>query len=272
MSKTLLLLAMIVIKPAMPGWAQQPQQPPEMPTECRTLRNASLTESACAERLGPGAPRLPECALALGGGTANYRKCAAKQPSDEILADKRREKTAQAEAVHRKLSERLKAANIVLPAGMTRLPTPIEVRFKMLADAEASGKIDQDAGKFLNPDDATRINRAMKEAREVELRAINAGLGEIVEPREEQILEQVKDAAERDAKQHPTQTLSECRIHLRLGMSSDQVIDNCGKPVQDFYQSHGGGEVLVYPGGAVLLVPPMGLSKVIEDDSWRQLK
>lgn len=284
-SKCLVLSVMALVILVIPGLAQQTQQTPEIPWECR-LRVPSLSESACAERLRPGAPRLPECAQATGND--GYRMCAVRQPSDEILAEQRREMeqepalaeaarkrladkedarrkklAADAEDVHKRLSEKLKAAGIVLPAGMSRLPTPTEVQRDCVLDPKTS---EQD----FNWD---RCKKASREADETERRAINAGLGEIVFPDEVRRIQSIQDLAERAesyTKQHPTLTLAECRIHLRLGMSADQVFDNCGKPLQHF-QRQQGGDILVYSGGAILIVPPIGLSEVIEDNSWHQV-
>jgi hypothetical protein len=279
-SKCLVLSVMALVTLAIPGWAQPA---PELPWECK-IRDPSLTESACIDRLKPDAAKLPQCVYATGN--EGYRLCVVKLPSDDVLAERKREaeqtpaeaeaarkkareaearaREAEAEAVHKRLSEKLKAAGIVLPAGMSRLPTPNEAERKVIWDP--LGQV-----RDYTSDD---LRKASGDAEEAERRAINAGLGEIVFPEEERRIESIQDAAERAeryAEQHPTLTLAECRIHLRLGMSSDQVIDNCGNPLQHFYRPQG-GDVLVYPGGAVLIVPPVGLSEVIEDDSLRQLK
>jgi len=159
----------------------------------------------------------------------------------------------KAAAVHKKLAEKLKAAGIVLPDGMSRLPNPFVVRARMFFQTK-------------NSDD---VEKAFRDAQDVEERAMKAGLDEIVEPSEQQRLRGEPTEMDEELLGHHTQkgpTMADCHASVSVGMPASELTKHCPEPQrtrQDMYR-----DWLYYPDGTIITIRVRGYSRVVENMEW----
>ncbi len=231
MRKGLIVLLCVLVVGSHNAWSKKPK----LPVEC-LQRDPSLTESACAERLRPGAPIMPQCAYFQGEG---YRLCVVRQPSDEILTQRKQEEV-RIQAIHLRLDAKLEGAGVYLPSDASRLPTPQETVLAL--------------GSAASTDEMTR---AYNNARAREVKAVEAGLNEIVEPSEVQSIEAEQSArkkadgmqleADKLAKQSRQQASAEgsCEPAHLVGTSIEHIHYCFGQP--DHINSDAYIDQLVYP-------------------------